>query len=172
MGLDIMAYGGLELLEVLSPAERDKKYHWSDDSVAYAYPETVTMTEKHWPGRSKNIVPGGVYKVNGAHISFRAGSYGGYNQWREWLCWLSLGCEPRVVWNNPDRYEGKPFYELINFSDCEGIIGPDVSRKLAQDFAEHQDHAVHDTQQWFVDKYADWRKAFEIAASGGFVDFC
>ena len=29
MGLDIAAYENLELLEILSPDEREEKYHWA-----------------------------------------------------------------------------------------------------------------------------------------------
>ena len=173
MGLDISAYGKVELLETLDNIEDyENKYPWYNGTdTTYAYPETVTMTEKNWPGRCKGIVPGGVYKASGEILGFRAGSYHWYNAWREWLCQMVLGTIPKHVWNNPEKYEGKPFYELINFSDCEGIIGADVSRKLAQDFADHQGRAELDDDEWNVKQYKTWRKAFEIASDDGFVEF-
>jgi len=72
-----------------------------------------------------------------------------------------------------------PFVELINFSDCEGEIGPIVAAKLAKDFAEHQEKArtyvpLHndpDEPDWWFNLYKDWRKAFEMASDGGSVCF-
>jgi hypothetical protein len=64
-----------------------------------------------------------------------------------------------------------PFWELIHFSDCEGTIGPEVSAKLAQDFARYQDQADAHPDERFRDLYATWRTAFEMASQGGAVDF-
>lgn len=72
------------------------------------------------------------------------------------------------VYNSPK--EG-PFWELISFSDCDGIIGPLVSAKLAQDFGDFQPAADDHPDQHFRDMYARWRTAFETAADTGFVDF-
>lgn len=64
--------------------------------------------------------------------------------------------------------EGGPFWELIHFADNEGTIGPATAAKLAKDFAEFQaeaDKLEDDVEaRWFREKYADWRKAFEVAA--------
>ena len=104
---------------------------------------------------------------------FRAGSYSGYNAWRQWLTSIVHGVEPRDVWSNPDNYKGKPFYELIHFSDCEGCIGPKTSAKLAQDFADYQStiDAMPDDGTWFKSAYREWRHAFETASGSGFVEF-
>ena len=47
-----------------------------------------------------------------------------------------------------ERTDG-PFWELINFSDCEGVIGPKTSAKLAGDFAAFQEKADAHHGQWF-----------------------
>ena len=126
----------------------------------------------------------GVYRDEGESAHFRAGSYSGYNQWRERLAELA-GYEPSphpgilhagepssaaTVWADP---KPGPFVELINFSDCEGVIGPVTSAKLAQDFAAFQEQAdaVEDWEGWFREQYAKWRTAFETAAQGGCVEF-
>lgn len=75
---------------------------------------------------------------------------------------------------------GGPFFELIHFSDCEGTIGPVVSKKLAEDFAKYQKAAdsfigTHDDGKpggYFAEIYAEFRKAFETASNNGAVDFC
>jgi len=113
-------------------------------------------------------------------IGFRAGSYSGYNWWREQLCQLALDVPPDDVWGDPEHYAGKPFVELINFSDCEGCIGPITAAKLAVDFREYGPRVrtraatqITDTEErsYFLDSYADWQRAFEVAAHDGFVIF-
>lgn len=99
---------------------------------------------------------------------FRAGSYGGYNVWRDQLAVLAGYESAKAVWANP---EPGPFVELINFSDCEGIIGPRTSAKLAADFAAFQKKADAHEDDWFRSRYAEWRKAFETAADSGCVEF-
>ena len=78
----------------------------------------------------------------------------------------------KAAWAN--GAQGRPFFELIHFSDCEGIIGPKISAKLAKDFADNQAKAdVYrvDEASWFREKYSDWRRAFEMAADNGAVEF-
>jgi hypothetical protein len=89
--------------------------------------------------------------------------------------------EPQTVWDNPDAFQGKPFVELINFADNEGAIGPETSRKLAQDFDAHSDHfrqlmsteleQVTIEAERFIELYNEFHRAFEVASDDGFVVF-
>lgn len=112
-------------------------------------------------------------------FDFAAGSYGNYNEWREWLCRTFLGVEPRAIWDAPEKFAGQPFVELINFSDCEGAIGPVTAAKLLKDFTENKERAKRAAdalrqpyeREWFFKKYLDWKRAFELAKNDGFVIF-
>jgi len=114
-------------------------------------------------------------------IGFRAGSYSGYSEWRNELAKLAgypavrheSGYKPPEDLHSAgawERTEG-PFWELIHFSDCEGVIGPKTSAKLAADFATFQEKADAHPDQWFRDRYAKWREAFELASNDGAVAF-
>lgn len=103
--------------------------------------------------------------------SFRAGSYSSYNRWREALCRFALGCEPEDVWESPDSFAGKPFMELIHFSDAEGCLGGTVAVKLAKDFREHLAAARAAELDGFFPLYEAWQEAFELAAQDGVVIF-
>ena len=142
MGLDIQAF------ERLRPGQEDKDWHLYQ-------PEGV-------PDRSDGIA--GWYASDGESFRFRAGSYSGYNRWRDWLCKTFLGVNANEAWSDPDRFAGRPFIELINYSDCEGFFGPVTSAKLAKDFA---DHAPAPDSGEYAAIYADWSKAFALAARGG-----
>ena len=178
MGLDITAYQGLKKVD--NPLLDSDGYPENYDT------ETKFGVNPHYTERMEGVDPDAVYQYEDS-FGFRAGSYGGYNAWREELAKLagyapvsvdeySIG-KPRLrhdhgAWN---QTEG-PFWELIHFSDCEGVIGPVVATKLAKEFAEWDERAkTHsatiDRGDWFYPLYREWRKAFEMAAQNGAVDF-
>jgi hypothetical protein len=162
MGLDIYAYRQIRRVECTS----------AEDECAHEH----LWVNPEFPAQADSI-EGGCYKVE-EHFHFRAGSYGGYNAWRERLSRLSHGMEPQLIWDNSQDFEGASFVELINFSDCEGVIGPETSAKLAKDFAawdQHANSASDDefgtSDDWFYRLYQSWRRAFEMAADHGAVQF-
>lgn len=155
MGLDISAHARL------TPVECDG--HRCDHIGIYVNDD--------FPGRAEPL-ESGCYATNDADpVKFRAGSYSGYNAWRERLSRLALGVEPGAVWQRWSKFEGKPFAELINFSDCEGTIGPIVSKRLAADFAAFDETAREKMDVYEYALYRDWLRAFERAADDGAVEF-
>jgi hypothetical protein len=158
MGLDIKVYRRLNLVEA-APLQRDLKegeiYVWISPFPDHA--------ERSWDLRK------GIYTHEGSEFSFRAGSYTGYNDWRDNLAFM-IGTIPEKIWANPVP---GPFMELINFSDCDGTIGPAVSKKLYGDFRKYLERARHlkDDGGWFFHRYKLWMKAFKIASDAGCVDF-
>jgi len=103
---------------------------------------------------------------------FRAGSYSGYNAWRNDLARIagypapSNGRHDRGAW----EANGGPFWELINFSDCEGLVGPDTSAKLHNDFLTYGPASLRESE-YFHDTYRSFKQAFLLASKGGFVKF-
>lgn len=154
MGLDITAYRNIKRIGDYNP-----DYDWENG-------EFTLYPNNDFPGREDGIARG-TYTATDS-MDFRAGSYGGYNAWREQLAQLVGHKTARDVWGCP---QPGPFVELINFSDCEGTIGPETSKKLAQDFSDFQHIADAHDDEWFIDRYNLWRKAFEMAADNGAVEF-
>lgn len=158
MGLDISAFTKLS------------EYKNAPEEYDYEY-ATDICDNSAFPGVTKPFEGGKIYQSEEKRFVFSAGSYSGYNSWRRQLCKLALGCEPDEVWNNLEKYRGKPFFELINFSDCEGTIGSEVAKKLAKDFADLQPKVDELEEGYFKELFADWKKAFEMASEAGIVDF-
>lgn len=179
MGLDITAYEGLTKIDgvkYINGVVLDKELEVVDYD-AYAL---VPHINPDFPGRADDIEDKGVYNAADS-FGFNAGSYGGYNMWRNRLAKLAGYPEGTYKQCGEDRpsycvacWNGAqgPFAELIHFSDCEGVIGTAVSKKLAADFAAFDDKAKTTEDEHFYAKYQDWRKAFEMAANGGAVQFC
>jgi len=164
MGLDITANRGLIPCAL----------HGNADAAWNARHIYLTIHPELFPERTTPVSEG-CYQY-AEEFDFRAGSYSGYNRWRDQLSRFAHGVSPETVWGNAD-YVGKPFYELIEFSDCEGFIGPVVATKLSRDFQEHTSEAIKWSRQYgaeadyWLQKYHDWMKAFRLASDNGVVRF-
>lgn len=168
MGLDISAYRKLELVPH-DEVERDE-----DGDLADWEQNIQFYSNSDFPHHFEGLDKGAVYTRGEESYGFRAGSYSGYGQWRATLASMVGFSDGRDV---PDDAQG-PFVELINFSDCEGTIGPVVSRKLHEDFVLYKDKATEfastlpsDEGEWFLSKYQDWERAFALAKDDGAVCF-
>lgn len=61
-----------------------------------------------------------------------------------------------------------PFFELIHFSDCEGVIGPKTSLKLYNDFKKHRQVFYAYVEERPIgqisDTYDNFTRAFGVAS--------
>jgi len=171
MGLDITAYSHLKHVGLHPDETWDEDEHYDKHVHAFAYdsfPQSfrgIPVLKRDAFGSSE-FLDGGCYERTAGTEThgFHAGSYSGYNRWRSDL--------QRQF--NPDTDADKPFYELIWFADNEGSIGPEAAKDLLADFREHADRYTPDAgeySQYYHEKYADWIRAFELAAADGLVDF-
>lgn len=181
MGLDVVGYEKLERIGPydvdLDPEEGTELLEPNDSFLAAA-----------------DGFEAGLYRVVGRTHDFRAGHYSSYGAWRDNLARL-LGTTTQQVWTDgrpttllellraalpftpPRKSPPTAFRELICFSDCEGIIGPKTSKKLAGDFLEWEARAnefaatLGDGAE-FMRVYLGFREAFALAANDGAVRFC
>lgn len=159
MGLDISAYCHAKKVD----GEFDDERHVNVYIVDAFKTQADGLTE-------------GCYEVNEYyHKHFRAGSYSGYNEWRNWLAHV-VGKSDKEIWEDPGP--AIPFVELINFADNEGTIGPKTSAKLLKDFQKMYPEVLKaagkldpDTSIWYLSRYFRWMDAFECASHDGFVRF-
>lgn len=155
MGLDIAAYRkikqeGMSNINDVAP-----------DGMVRFYPNADFPASRYG-----SIEGGGRLYSYAEEFRFCAGSYSGYNEWRERLARM-IGTTPRRVWSG-DKV--KAFESLINFTDCEGVLCAEVCAALAGDFAKYQERA-NDEDEWFKELYALWHKAVEMAADDGALSF-
>lgn len=159
MGLDISVYA------IGEQPVTDGRNNETDDNIIRVFTE--------FEGSLGDITPGLYEAVH--QFGFRAGSYSTYNRFRELVSMALLGRMPEQVWSDPHINPEAPGLALVRFSDCEGCIGPDVSRKLAKDLIDHREAfrmvALEEergdlawTQRW-IDLYNQFIDAFEMVAS-------
>jgi hypothetical protein len=156
MGLVITAY---EKIERVGP------YVENWDSI-HDYQTVAHLCPADFPERADGIEEG-LYRHSGEQHSFSAGSYSGYNAWRDSLALLAGFSSYQHACDSANG----PFWELLFMSDCEGVIGPKTAAKLVEDFAMYQAQADTVERTYFTERYNEWRKVFEIAAKGGCVKF-
>lgn len=177
MGLAVTAYSGIAFALLGEGVDQDGDV--LDDQDYFGL-----YVNPHYPAQAADLplAPGEdqrfcVCSAYRERMGIRAGSYSGYGYWREQLAELAGYPAMAYEGEDPSHTSGAsmlpygPFHELIDFSDCEGSIGPLASAKLAQDFADFQPLADAHADERFRDLYAQWRAAFEMAAQGGAVSF-
>lgn len=117
----------------------------------------------------------------GCVLTFSAGPYSTYNRWREKLAEI-VGYQPVMYDDGRGSKRMRcdagawaatkgPFWEVINFSDCEGVLGPEACRKLAKDFADYSKIAELESRE-FTDLYVLFAEAVTLASHQGAVKFC
>lgn len=153
MGLDIRAYS--KLIKT-TPYDED-----GDMGLNF-------HINPYFDNRADNILENYNYEHN-EDYSFRVGSYSGYNSWRCQLCVLLGYKNYEDFWTNAE--DTSPFYPLINFSDCEGTLGCAVSAQLYIDFCNYTVKAEETKDEYFINIYNEFKKAFEVASHDGAVAF-
>lgn len=177
MGLDIGAHKNINKIDAVYDSCGDPICPVTREGVDYSF---IAYVNPSFPGRADGIEDEAVYKSDEVS-KFSAGSYSGYGWWRNQLAKM-VGCPEQEYDNGPhDKIKTHcltywnggqgPFAELINFSDCEGTIGPKTSAKLAQDFADYQQEADASEYLSFRMMYREFRQAFEMASNNGAVVF-
>lgn len=164
MGLDITAYSKLSRLNVKTENGVLFDAETGAEIELYCYVSNL----EDFQDRAATLENGGYYAYSQS-MAFGAGGYGTYNDWRNRLA--ALAGYPQV---NGRHDEGAwvtthgPFWELINFSDCEGTIDSAVAAKLLRDFDEYDSKAMGQTEDFYL-RYSFWKRAFALAADGGAV---
>jgi len=159
MGLDISFGNNIKKISEEFADDYNHQTHVNIPDNDYFYAQQLPITHGHYSFDS--------------YGSFHLGSYGTYNSWRNLLSRIALGVSASAVWNDRNRFCNSPFYELIDFSDCEGVIGSIASAKLSRDFTENRERifAHHEADEWFRGKYDSFATAFSVASDNGFVRF-
>lgn len=175
MGLDISVYKKIDFKSFQSISGK------SEEELDELYDNMLYLYSEYKPYNQSDDIKEGFYNYEKRDYYFRAGSYSGYNLFRKVLCKSFYGFDPEIIWDKPNDYTNKDFVELINFSDCEGFIGPKTSKKLFNDFVKNEnkfnkfledERFDSQTKNNYKLLYNEWKKSFEIASDGGVVRFC
>jgi hypothetical protein len=168
-GLDVFAYDNLKIVQ--SP-----KLDANGDPVG---DKQILFKPVDFPERFAGLEKGKVYRYASV-FEFRAGSYSGYTYWRNELAKLAgYKATPFKLAGKVElRYDATvwtlkkgPFWELIDFSDAEGVIGPQSCKRIHADFVQFKDAAARHPDPAFRSSYDTWFKAVTKCANNGALVF-
>lgn len=172
MGLDITACEHAQLVTETHERERGEEPPCYESIEYGGLGHRTAWVDEGFRHALGGLIEGACYTTSGETISFRAGSYSGYNAWRDALCRAANGVVASFVWSDVERWRDAPFFHLINFSDCEGTIGPAVCARLAEQFREQREFVRPKLEPgYWAELYDRWQRAFELAAVDGMVVF-
>lgn len=164
MAITITAYRSLR--PIRDPVFND--YGLLEDTETQVWLMQPLGIEEETPNRMAGI-GNGIYRF-ADKMMFRMGSHRTYRAWLDDLARLVGHPNASVIYDAPDGTFSGPFVELLNFRP-EGVLGPEVSTKLDQDFIDHWSRAFSSNDVEFYSRYVLWTKAFRMASDGGAVHF-
>ena len=182
MGLDISAVSHLRFVKRMPSPDGLERLEEELSGRGKSLHEVYFLLYANGPHHKRQLegMKPGLYEYTegSEHHSFRAGSYSSYNWWRDQLARFAHGVPAEEVWAHPRRYKGKPFVELIDFTDCDGRIGTPVAAKLLADFQAHAGKAddfatsLGEEAEYWLEVYREFTEAFRLAAQDGALMFC
>lgn len=162
MGLDITAYSQLK--------DTGRPFDWDvDEGNAY-----IPHNHPDFATRCVEFTPGNAFECEGG-LHACIGDYNYYGAWRDKLA--KLAGYPLVTGRTRPYSEGAwaategPFWELIDFTYCDGVLGTAVCQKLAEDFDDYEESARRLGDEDFLYAYLQFKAAVEFASDGGAVVF-
>jgi hypothetical protein len=163
MSLDILAYKGLKKVSKKSEIDCECIQTYCEENNLNNF-----RLNAAFPKAAEDIDEDYIYSAEDCFGDVMGKSCGSYGVWRNELAQLIGHVDQQSAWTHP--VDG-PFVELINFSDCEGIIGTKVSKKLAMDFSAFELSCLEEKDEDFIHYYNQLKKAFEFASDDGCVWF-
>lgn len=161
MGLLVAAYAGIERVEDPFVPDGDL----CDRVTGKWLPQSFKVRKfAFWPHAAPEFTDGDYYVAQSEYKEFEC-TCTHYSGWRSKLA--------AMVGNPADN----SFYELINFSDCEGVLGPSTCAKLAEDFRRWDQVAQQYERRGIIPRYDFYgmferlKKTFEFAGPNGAVQF-
>lgn len=121
------------------------------------------------------------YEVKYLDDGVRFGSYSSFGLFRE-LLGEAVGVKnEEISLKMKGIHKDMPFFELLYFSDCEGVFGPKAIRRLYDDFDEMRPKVVNfinrcaankKEREWFLERYDMFYSILRKTKDDGFILFC
>lgn len=126
MGLDVVAISRAKWMGLEDQPEEDE----TDDNMWLPY---FPLPRRNCEGLRR-----GFYRSGKDEYGFRVGNYAACGRWVEDLARMALKRNVIEIWENPRKFRGQPFVELICTPISVGPhFGPITSGKLYRDFASN-----------------------------------
>lgn len=126
-----------------------------------------------FPGRADEISSRSVYQYERQSIAFK-GSYSTYSRFRDNLAKFAGAPDAQWYWDHDPTI--MPFYDMIQFSDCEGTLGKLSCERLLRGFEYLQPrlnrlNMPFEEAEEFRKQYLDIMNGLRVAVCNGFLTY-
>jgi len=112
-------------------------------------------------------------------FNFSVGPYSTYNKLRNLICLAIHDIKVESVWDNAGKYSNAALWDLLNFSDCEGVIDSVTSARILKDLIDNRTDFINYIKKdtdigemdviHYTELYDNFIKCFTLGADGGVV---
>jgi hypothetical protein len=175
MGLDIRAVSKIELENTAEvKAIRDAMFMSQDDEVFTMDADLRKHAE--YSMHTQDMTDGTYYETHESKSESMSFSYSGYGGFRNEISSALIGAPAKEVWANEQYSKESPAYKLINFSDCEGLFGPTVSKEIHEQLVANRDKYAeyigkNEDTGYPLSTYDKLIRIFELGADDGIIMF-
>lgn len=170
MSLVVMAMSCLEKVGYLDPKTEGEGLDSFGEDVIWA------VNFEEFVSALSPLEYGAVYECE-IEFEMEPIGYQGFNDRRSEIYKKVLGLTADEVWKDLPGHQGKPFHDLLNFCDSEGIMGSDACKRLLKDFEAHKDQVMEALtecsghEEIAESEYDEWIEALTIASNDGCLYF-
>ena len=155
MGLDIRGYYGVKLVGIREATDEEYEEPLIVVTEYFgAFPDAVKGM--NLPELSNNDMGTLVFSIQGQGPETEI-SYSGYHEFRRQLA-------DHFAEDFSGYPLGKPFWELLHMSDCQGFFSPEVVKEVARDFSTYHGSFTSARPLW-GSVYCRWMEVFGWAAA-------
>ena len=164
MGLDTRVYDNVKIADFIKIEDEDDY-----DFITY-------VASPSWDFKIKNLEKDRKYNGDRVSLDDIAYSYGTHNRFREHLIKMMrrndlVDYKGEIAWDALVKENRLPFYDFINFSDCEGVLDWEINEKIYKDFNDWHNEAKEYFEQdsWAYRNYKSWLSSFDNGRKVGSV---
>jgi hypothetical protein len=175
MGLDIRAVSKIEIEQSDEIKAMRRRLFIGGGEEEVVTLDHVLRKHAEYSMHTQDMEEGTYYETSESKSESISFSYGGYNGFRNEISLALIGAPAKEVWTNEQYYKESPAYKLINFSDCEGLFGPTVSKEIHEQLVANRDkyaEYIGEREEVYpLSTYDKLIKIFELGADEGIIMF-
>lgn len=130
----------------------------------------VVQNHDSFVARAAPFKDGDHFTTDGAKARYSS-AYSSYNRIRDILCRKILGISAEELWADKAKRDEPGFAEMVNFTDCDGFIGPEPCARISAALATLPEDWIAAQEEWDATCIRRLRDGFAVAANGGCAEY-
>lgn len=155
MGLDISFYASVKV-DPNPPADTDE--------------QRIVSNNDSFAARAAPFKEGDHFTTDGTTARYSS-AYSSYSRVRDILCRKILGMPAEDLWKDKVKRDEPGFAEMVNFTDCDGFMGPEACARVSAALATLPEDWIAAQEDWDQQCIRRLVAGFAVAANGGCAEY-